>query len=80
MKYKGQSIDLWGKSIDILKLPGSFLFHITQCDISVKKHINPLSILLHMPNDSSSSSKTCWLKVSKALLRSTNKKLVSLPL
>lgn len=42
MKYKDQSIDLGGKSIEILELSGSFLFHITQCDLFVKTQINPL--------------------------------------
>lgn len=76
MKYKDQSIDLGGKSIEIIELSGSFLFHITQCALFVKTHINPLSILLHMPNDSSLCNNTCWSKVSIALLRSTNKKPV----
>lgn len=81
MKYKGKSSDCWGKSIEILKLSVSFLFHITQCALFVKKkHINPLSVLFHMPNDSSLCSKTCWLKVLKVSLRSTNNKPVSLPL
>lgn len=84
MKYKGQSSDCWGKSIEILKLSDSFLSHITQCALFVKKkqqqHINPLSVLFHMQNDSSLCSNTCWLKVLKVSLRSTNKKPVSLPL
>lgn len=53
MKYKGHSIDLGGKSIENLELSGLFLFHITQCALYVKKHKNPLSVLLHIPNDSS---------------------------
>lgn len=77
MKYKGQSIDLGGKSMEILELFGSFLFHITKCDLFVKKHINPLSVLLHTPNDSSLCSNTWWSKVSIALLGSINKTPVS---
>lgn len=59
MKYKGQSIDLGGKFIEIILLSGPFLFHKTKCDLFVKKHINPFSVMLHIPNDSSFCSHTC---------------------
>lgn len=36
MKYKGQSIDLGGKSIVNVELSGLFLFHITQCALYAK--------------------------------------------
>lgn len=52
MKYKGQIIDLGSKSMEILELSGSFLFHKTKCDLFVKKYINTLSVFFYMPNDS----------------------------
>lgn len=66
--------------MEILELSGFFLFHKTKYDLFVKKQINPLSVLLYMPNNSSLCSNTCWLKVSIALLISINKRPVSLSL